>query len=103
MASVACSACGAENRPGRRFCGADRGQIDAAESAFREAASLLRHFEAPFMLGRCLHQLAALLVRHDRGDEAAELLREADGLFGRVAATAWLERNAALTPTDAAA
>jgi hypothetical protein len=74
-----------------------------AEEAFREAAALLRHIEAPFLLGRCLHHLAALLIRTGQGDETTELLHESNELFRRVGASAWLKRNAGLMASEVAA
>ncbi len=81
----------------------EAGDLRAAEQALRQALEQLRQIDTPFMRGRCLHHLAAVLVRQDRGDEAGELLQEADELFRRLGADAWLERNAALTPEEAVA
>jgi predicted ATPase len=80
----------------------DAGEVEAAEAAFREALAGLRRIETPFMLGRCLYHLGALLAGQDRGEEAAPLLREAEELFERLGATVWLERLAALAPQVAA-
>jgi tetratricopeptide (TPR) repeat protein len=81
----------------------DASELARAEEAYREAAALLRHIEAPFLLGRCLHHLAALLVRTGQGDETADLLHESNELFRRVGASAWLKRNAGLMPSEVAA
>jgi tetratricopeptide (TPR) repeat protein len=79
------------------------GELDRAEAALREAAEKLRHIEAPFLLGRCLHHLAALLVQNGAVDEAQQLISEADELFQRLGADAWLERNATLIQREAVA
>jgi tetratricopeptide (TPR) repeat protein len=87
----------------RALFDSEEGDTEAAERAFREALAQLRRIDAPFMLGRCLHYLSALLARTGRGDEAAVLLEESDELFRQVGAAAWLERNAALTPREVVA
>ena len=74
---------------------ADAGAHIAAEEAFRVALSEQRKIESPFTLARCLHHLGALLRAGSDPDEGFELLREADELFERLGAAAWLERNRA--------
>jgi hypothetical protein len=45
---------------------ADADDHELAEAAFREPLALLRSIEAPFMRGRCLCAVAALLLRSGR-------------------------------------
>ena len=81
---------------------ADAGASTAAEEAFRLALTELRKIESPFALARCLHHLGALLRAGRNPDEGFELLRDADELFERLGATAWLERNRVLIAQVAA-
>ncbi|HZU60773.1 MAG TPA: hypothetical protein VE983_07385, partial [Solirubrobacteraceae bacterium] len=87
----------------RAMLEADAGDLRAAEDALRAALEGARKIDAPFMLGRCLHYLAALLVRQGRSDETVELFRESDELFRHLGAEAWLDRNAALLAEKAVA
>ncbi len=74
----------------------DAGEDERAEVAFRDSLAALRLIDAPFMRARCLHRLAAVLLRQGTEAEAAELLREAEELFGRLGATVCAERVRAL-------
>jgi class 3 adenylate cyclase/tetratricopeptide (TPR) repeat protein len=94
---------GPQLRQVRAMLDANAGELASAEQDLRQALDELRPIDAPFMLARCLHNLAAVLTRTDRAHEAIELLREAEALFRRLGAAAWLERNAALIPQEAVA
>ena len=74
----------------------DAGEDEPAEVAFRDSLAALRLIDAPFMRARCLHRLAGVLLSQGTEAEAAELLREAEELFGRLGATVCAERVRAL-------
>jgi hypothetical protein len=80
----------------------DGGEDEAAEVVLREATERLRGLQTPYLLARCLHDLAALLRRQDRDAEASPLLHEARELFTQLGATVWIERVDALRAPAAA-
>ena len=69
---------------------------DAAAARFRELGIV-------FWVGVTLLENAEWLVKHDRDDEAAPLLDEAQEIFEPLGAAPWLARVAALAPTRAKA
>jgi tetratricopeptide (TPR) repeat protein len=77
-----------------RFRGhlAARADPDEGDRLFRRATGLLRELSAPFYLAVVQTEHAELLVSLGRGDEAHELLGEAQATFEQLRATPWVER-----------
>jgi predicted ATPase/class 3 adenylate cyclase len=66
-----------------------------AEAGFTAAEDVYRSIPLPLELAETQVEHAEWLASHGRLDDAEPLLAEAEGLFGRLRATPWLERIAA--------
>ena len=73
-----------------------RGDLSVAEEGLKGSAGLFREMAVPFWTAVSELELAEHLVEWGRGSEAAELVREAREVFGRLRAAAWLERAATM-------
>jgi tetratricopeptide (TPR) repeat protein len=71
---------------------ARRGDLRVAEERLDTAAGELREVGAAFLLAQVLLEQAELLVRTQRGEEAAALLVEASSIFERLHARPWVDR-----------
>ena len=79
------------------------GDVEAADSLFRQARGVLSEIENPFRLAIAHLEHAEMLVAAGRSDEAARLLAEAREIFERLEARPWLERVDAASRSQASA
>lgn len=69
-----------------------RGEQSGVDTGFKGAAGLFREMVFPFWMAVTLLEHGEWLTGQGRGDDAAALLTEARGIFGRLEARPWLER-----------
>jgi class 3 adenylate cyclase/tetratricopeptide (TPR) repeat protein len=77
------------------FLATQRGDLAAAEGALEQAAAGLRAIDSRFFLGQVLLELADVLMKAARAEEAEPLRAEAIEIFTALKATPWLERAGA--------
>ena len=89
-----------------RFAARDaawRGESEAADNAFRKAASAFRELGMPFYTAVAELEYGEWLVTEGRVEEAEPLLATARDSFAALKARPWLERLDAASPTTVAA
>ena len=79
---------------------AARGEPDEAERGLKGGAGLFRELALPFYLAVTNLELGEWLAEQKRSEEAAALVAEATATFERLEAKPWLERAAAIEPTE---
>ncbi len=77
---------------------AARGDGGTVESLFKGAVGLFREIAAPFHMAVTFVDHAEWLAAQGRASEAAPLIDEARGIFGRLEARPWLERVDKIVP-----
>jgi tetratricopeptide (TPR) repeat protein len=76
----------------RGLAGLESGEPAAVEADLRAAIDELRAFGVPFRRAQAQLSLGRLLVKHGRGDEAAEAIQQARETFETLGAKPWVAR-----------